>query len=369
MSPSPLLLVLYPIICISAPVLFYSLWPEMRPPVSSVAVNPLSTADRKAMARLGALVYLFTFGCLLSATLVCQLLFSVGPNKSDFFANSRLSAAFVGGYLGLSWAGVSIWFLALGAATGRMRREIPGLMASLKIQIAVWLTGALAEETWRVAAIVALAGGRNSPRFSVIAVSVIFASPYLNLGLQRAAVATLEGVFLGFLFLWQGSFLAPFTAHLAIQAVYLWGVGQWGQDRKSRKTWQIPGTKCPVCNKRVELLQIKLSDVFECPSCGELLSLSDGYQNVMRFAAAFGFGSFVICTMLLLIDWVPANLVVWLTYPISYGAATSALFLYRRTFTRLFPPRLQRGTPYVITLNLDGRRKSKAGDNEDDRNL
>jgi Type II CAAX prenyl endopeptidase Rce1-like len=369
MSPLLLLLVLYPIVCIAAPALFYSLWPDIRPPVQNVAADPEPSTEKKAMARLAALVCLFTFGCLLCGTIVCQQLIFVGPNKFGFFANSRLSTAFIGGYLGLSWAGVSIWFLALGAATGRMRREIPGLMAPLKIQIAVWLTGALAEEMWRVAAIAALASGQNSPRFSVIAVSVIFAIPYLNLGLQRAAFATLEGVFLGFLFLWQGSFLAPFTAHLAIQAVYLWGVGQWGQDRKSRKTWQIPGTKCPVCNARVELLQIKLSDVFDCPSCGERLSLSDGYQNVMRFAAAFGFCSLVLCTMLLLIDWVPANLVVWLTYPISYGAATSALFLYRRAFTRLIPPRLQRGTPYVITLNLDGRRKSKTSDGEDDSNV
>jgi len=40
---------------------------------------------------------------------------------------------------------------------GTMRREIPGLMAPLKVQVAVWLVGALAEETWRVTAIAALA--------------------------------------------------------------------------------------------------------------------------------------------------------------------------------------------------------------------
>lgn len=145
-----------------------------------------------------------------------------------------------------------------------------------KVQIAVWLVGALA-----VTAIAALVTSRNSPLFSVVAVSVAFGSGYLRLGLQPAAVASLEVVFFGFLFLWQGSFLAPFTAHLAVQAVYLWGAGQLSQDRQSRKTWQIPGTKCPVCQTHLKLLQIKLSEVFECPSCREPLSLSDGYQNVM----------------------------------------------------------------------------------------
>lgn len=97
-----------------------------------------------------------------------------------------------------------------------MRREIPGLMTPLKVQIVVWLLGALAEEMWRVTAIAALVADRNSTLFSVVGVSVAFGSGYLTLGLQRTAVAILEGVFFGFLFLWQGSFLAPFTAHLAV---------------------------------------------------------------------------------------------------------------------------------------------------------
>src|SRR5260370_23893226 len=168
-----------------------------------------------------------------------------------------------------------------------MRREIPGLMAPLKLQIGVWLGGALAEEMWRVTAIAVLITSQNSPRFSVVLASAAFGIGYLNLGLQRSAAASLEAAFYGFLFVWQGSFLAPFTAHLAVQAVYLWGVGPFPQDRQSRKTWQIPGTKCPVCQTHLKLLQIKLSEVFECPACREPLSLSDGYQNVMRFAAAF----------------------------------------------------------------------------------
>src|SRR6267378_1661963 len=364
MSPSVLLLVLYPVISMAAPAVFYSLWPKNRPPVPNLA-DAVTQTEKAATARLGALISLFIDGSLICGTLLWWLFFSVDLDEAGFSTNSRLPSALIGGYLGVSWAGVSIWFLALGATTGRMRREIPGLMAPLKIQIAVWLAGALAEETWRVTAIVALVTSRNSPLFSVIAVSIAFGSAYLNLGLQRAAVGSLEGMFLGFLFLWQGSFLAPFTAHLAIQAVYLWGVGQWALDRKSRKTWQIPGTKCPVCHTHLKLLQIKLSDVFECPSRREPLSLSDGYQNVMRFAAAFGFGSLIICTLVLLTDWLPGNLGAWLTYPVSYGVATSGLFLYRRAFTRLFPPRLQRGTPYFITLNLEGRHKSKTSDSEE----
>lgn len=365
MSPSGLLLVMYPLVGMAAPVVFYSLWPERRLPVSNLAAHSVTKAENAATARLGASISLFVFVVLLFGTLLWWLFFPTDLDKTVFLANSWLQSGLIGGYLGVSWAGVSIWFLALGATTGRMRREIPGLMAPLRVQIAVWLLGALAEETWRVMAIVALVASRTSPLFSVVTVSVAFGSGHLRQGSQRAAAASLEGMFFGFLFLWRGSFFAPFTANLAVQAVYLWGVGQFPQDRNSRKTWQIPGTKCPVCQTHLKLLQIKLSEVFECPSCGELLSLSDGYQNVMRFAGAFGFCSLILCTLILLTIWLPGNLGAWFTYPVSYGVATSGLFLYRRTFTRLFPPRLQRGTPYFITLNLGGSHKLKANNGKD----
>jgi len=361
-SPSVLLLVLYPVVGLAGPLIFFSLWPKKLPAAPNLA---FSDDDKKAAtAYLGALVALFTYGSLMCGTILYQLLFPLSFDEVGLASNSRVWATLIGGYLGISWAGVSIWFLALGSATGRMRREIPGLMAPLRLQIPVWVMEALAEETWRVAAIVGLLAAHNSLPFSIAAVAVAFGSAYLRLGFQRAAVATLEGVFFGFLFLWQGSFLAPFTAHLAVHAVYLWGVGQ-SQDRESRKTWQMPGTKCPVCQRNLKLLQVKMSDVFECPSCKASLSVSDGYQNVMRFTAAFSFGSLVVLTILLLKDWMPSNLVFWLTCPVSYGVATSGIFLYRRLFTRLFPPRLQLGTPNFITLDLEGRHESKRNNGED----
>lgn len=362
MSPLVLLLVLYPIVGTCAPSVFFLLWPKRRP--SAWNPDAATNADKAATARLGALVSLFTCAALMCGTLFWWLLFPIELGEVNPFAQVGLSGALVGGYFGLSWAGVSIWLLALGAATGRMRREIPGLMAPLKVQIAVWLTEALAEETWRVTAMLALMASRTSPLSSVVLVSLVFGSGFLRLGPQRAATASLESVFFSFLFLWRASFLAPFTAHLAVQAVYLWGVGQLSEYRQSRKTWQIPGTRCPVCQTNLNLLQIKLSEVFACPSCKEPLSLSDGYQNLLRFSGAFTFCSLNLCNVVLLTSWL-GDLGAWLTFPVSYGLATSGLFLYRRAFTRLFPPRLQRGTPYFITLNLEGRNRPNKRNEED----
>jgi hypothetical protein len=213
---------LYPVIGLAAPIAFFSLWPEKRPLVPNLAAGPLTEAEKAARARLGASVSLFIYGSLVCGILVWQLFFPVGLDKIGLSSSKWLTSALFGGYLAFSWAGISIWLLALGAATGRMRREIPGLKAPLKIQIAVWLMGALAEEAWRVMAIVALVTSQGSPLFSVIAVGLAYGSGFLRLGLQRASAASLEGVFFGFLFLWQGSLLAPFTAHLGVQAVYLW---------------------------------------------------------------------------------------------------------------------------------------------------
>jgi hypothetical protein len=364
-SALALALALYPLVCLAAPLVFYSLWPNQRLPAQSLTAGAATAEEKAATARLGVSIPLLMYGSLVCVTLLWERLFPVGLDSAGFHMNRWLSSALIGGYLGVSWAGVSIWLLALGAATGQMHREIPGLMAPLKMQVAVWLAGAFAEEIWRVVVLAALLSSQYSPFYSVIAVSIAFGSAYLGLGFQRAAVASLEGVFFGFLFLWQRSFLTLLAAHLAVQAVYLWGVGQFSKDQQSRNTWQIPGTKCPVCQTSLKLLQIKLSEVFECPTCKEPLSLSDGYRNAMRFAGAVGFCSLILCTLVLLDSWVPGNLAYWLTYPVSYGAATSVLFLYRRAFTRLFPPRLQRGTPFFVILNLEGRHARKADNGED----
>jgi hypothetical protein len=144
-SPPVLLLVLYPVVGLAAPLVFFSLWPKKLPPAPNFAVGD---EDKKAAtARLGASVSLFAYGSLMCGILLYQLLFPLTLDKVGLPSNSRVWTTLIGGYLGISWAGVSIWFLAMGAATGRKRREIPGLMTPLRLQIPVWLMEALAEET------------------------------------------------------------------------------------------------------------------------------------------------------------------------------------------------------------------------------
>ena len=359
------LLLFYPVLTVAMPKLYAWLWPNRRLQVP-VSLATAADTERGAWARLNALVALFTYSILVFGTLAWHTFLAGGQDRAFFQSNRWLSSGLIGAYLGTSWAGVSICLLALGASTGRMRREIPGVMASLRLQVAVWLLGAFAEEAWRVIAIAVLLNNGFSPTASFVTVSLAYGLPYLGLGLQRSAVASLDGVFFGFLYLWRGTFFAPFLAHLAVQAVYIWGVGQLAFNRQTRKTWQIPGTKCPVCQTSLKLLQIKLSDVFSCPSCKEPLSLSDTYQNMMRFAGAFVLVCVLFCSIFSLMIWLPLNIGICaaLSYVVTLGFETSGFLLYQKTFVRLFPPRLQRGTPYFITMNLASRPVSAPSNRE-----
>jgi hypothetical protein len=100
MSPSVLLLVLYPVSGMAAPLVFYSLWPKKHLPVPNLAADAVTQTEKAATARLGALISLFIYGSLMCGTLLWQLSFSEELDKAGFFANSWLTSVLIGGYLG-----------------------------------------------------------------------------------------------------------------------------------------------------------------------------------------------------------------------------------------------------------------------------
>ena len=229
-SSSVLLVLLYPVVGLAAPFAFFSFWPKKLPRVPSS--DDGNNDKRAATARLGAFVSLFVYTTLLCATLLYQLLFPLSLDNVELPSNSRVWATLVGAYLGISWAGVSIWLLALGAITGRMRREISGFMAPLRVQIPVWLMEAIAEEAWRVAAILGLVAAHNSPPFSVAATAVAFGSAHLRFGLQRAAVATVDGLFFGFLSCGKGPSSLP-SRHIWLFTQFIFG--EWANTPKTER--------------------------------------------------------------------------------------------------------------------------------------
>jgi hypothetical protein len=360
-SPSLIaILALYPLASIAAPLAYFMLYPEE---IRSVPALPLSATSEEGKAtatRLGVNVPLTMYGILLSCVI---LWFWFSQNffpPVDFQSKSWLSGALKGGYFGLSWAGIWLWLWLVLSNPQRLRREVPGYGAGFAKQIAVWLVGAFSEELWRVLCITVLLARGYSAGFSVTAAALAFALAFLGDGLEGSILAALEGSIFGMLFVWQRSFFAPFAAHLAVQAVYLWGVGQFSPEGQ-RKSW-MRGILCPICKAQLSRFQIKLRDSFDCPSCHEQISVSDRYRRAMRWVGLSAYLVFAAATMVLLENQISDTLFILLLWPVVFGAGTSGFLLYQR----LFPPQLQYGSPTFITLNLEHHR-SDANDSENKR--
>ena len=351
-SSSILALVLYPILGFAAPMVVFSLWPEKFPPRPTLPAGPSTHEEKTAWARLDVILPM-AFYCALILCVSLWTRFSLlNLSQVGFHTGGWVSATLRGGYVGLSWAGIWLWKWFVLSAPQRLRRVVPGLAAPFALQMVVWIVGAFSEEFWRAVGISALLTDRYSPIFAVIASSLVFAVAFLPDGLERSALALLEGAIFGVLFLWERSFAAPFAAHLAVQAVYLWGVGQFSSERRLGKSKWTRVIRCPVCGVQLSRLQVKLTEDFACPSCHKRLSTSEEYRTAMRWVAALSYMLLFVCSVALLyakIQEQDGGIAIWLVGPIAWGAGPSLLFLYQR----VFPPTLQYAETHFLTLNLD----------------
>lgn len=354
------ILALYPLASIAAPAAYFLLFPEE---IRSLPVLPLSATaeeEKNSAARLGVNVPLTFYGLLVCCAILWLWLSESPFPRSGFQSKGWLPGALIGGYFGLSWAGIWLWLWFVLSNPQRLRREVPGFGASFAKQVAVWVIGSLSEELWRVLCIAALLTAGYSATFSVIAAALAFALAFLSGGIERAILAALEGSIFGMLFVWQRSFLAPFAAHLVVQAVYLWGVGQFSPEGQQR-SW-LRGIRCPICGARLNRFQIQMRDPFDCPSCHKQVSVSDSYRRAMVWVGTAAYLILAAATLLLLEHQVSDTLATLALWPIAFGIGTSGWFLYQR----VFPPRLQYGSPTFIALNLE-RKCSDPSDSENNR--
>jgi hypothetical protein len=354
-------LALYPVASFAAPAAYFLLCPEES---RSLPALPLSANDKEGQAkviRLGVNQPLAFYGLLLCCVILWLWFSQIVFSPAGFNVKGWVSGILKGGYIGLSWAGIWLWFWLVLSNPQRLRREVPGYGAHFAKQVIVCVVGAFSEELWRVLCIAALLASGYSAGFSVTVAAVTFAVAFLGSGLERSILAGLEGSIFGLLFVWQRSFFAPFGAHLAVQAVYLLGVGQFSAEEQ-RKSW-MRSIRCPVCKAQLSRFQIKIRDPFECPSCHGEISVSDGYRKAMRWVGLCAYLFLGASTMLLLENQISDTLATLLLWPIAFGAGTSGLLLYQR----VFPPQLQYGSPTFITLNLEHQRTDVSdGENKRD---
>jgi hypothetical protein len=350
-------LVLYPLASSAAPLAYFTLYPDEIHSLPALPSSATNEGEKATATRLGINVPLTLYGILLCCVIVWLWLSQGLFPFMGFEIKGGLSGAWKGGYFGLAWAGIWLWLWLVLSNPQRLRREVPGYGARFGKQITVCVVGAFSEELWRVLCIIVLLARGYSPIFAVTAAALAFAIAFLANGVERSILAALEGTIFGMLFVWQRSFFAPLAAHLAVQAVYLWGVGQFSPEGLP-KSW-MRGIHCPICQAQLSRFQIRIRDPFDCPSCHEQISVSDGYRRGMRWAGLSAYLILFVSTTVLLEKEISYTLYVLLVWPIAFGVGTSCLLLYQR----LFPPQLQYGSPTFITLNLEHRR-SDANDSE-----
>ena len=352
LSLSPIIvLALYPIATIIAPVGYFILFPEEIRLLPTLPLSATGREERATATRLGVNVPLTLYGILFTGLLLWLWSSQTSFLLSDLAPKMWRPAFFRGAYFGLSWAGIWLWLWLVLANPQRLRREVPGYGAPFVKQIVVCVAGTLCEELWRVICISELFTRGYSPAFAITVTSLAYAVAFLGNGLEAFVLAALEGSIFGMLFIWQRSFFAPFAAHLAVQAVFLWGVGQFSPE-ESPKLW-MRGIRCPFCKTQLSRFQIRLTEPFDCTSCHEQISVSDGYRRAMRWIAVSGYLILYACTAVLLEKEVSDTLFVFLVWPVAFGVGTSGFLLYQR----VFPPQLQYGSPTFITLGLDHHRR------------
>lgn len=344
------LLALYLVASIAAPLAYFLLCPEEAHSLPALPVSAAEVDENATATRLGVNVPLSIYGLLLCCCILWMWASHATFSPVGFRIAGWGSRAFTGAYFGLSWAGIWLWFWLVLSNPQQLQRKVPGYGAGLVKQLIVCVVGAFSEELWRVLCITVLLASGYSGKFSVVAAALAFAVAFLGDGLERAILAALEGAIFGLLFVWQRSFFAPFAAHLAVQAVYLWGVGQFSHEGQ-RKSW-MRGIRCPACKAHLSRLQIKIRDPFHCPACHEEISVSDRYRIAMRWVGISAYLILYAATVLLLERQISDTLLMLILWPVAFGVGTSGLLLYQR----VFPPQLQYGSPTFITLNLEHRR-------------
>lgn len=343
------MLAIYPIAGFVSAIVFLTVWPEKIHDIPSLPPGVPAKSEQDVPVRLRALLWLAFYATLVCCVILWMQLSTFSLHQIALRADGW-SSLLRGGYVGMAWAGIWLWMWLVLSSPQKPRREVPGLGASTQIQILVWAVGAFSEELWRVVTITALVSAGYSPTFSVIVSSLAFAVGFLEFGLERSALAGLEGAIFAILYLWQGSFLAPFTAHLVVQAVYLWGLGQFSLAARDIRPSRRRRIRCPACGVQLNRLQIRIGEAFSCPRCRERLSVSDEYRARMRWAAIGSYIALFFCSIALFYEQMPEGLALWLVWPVALGAGTSGFFLYQL----VFPPTLQLGDPNFVTLNLQG---------------
>ncbi len=289
------------------------------------------------------------YALILAGVLLSTTVNPIPPREIGFSAYRWLDQVAVGWVVGLAWFGLPLLIWSHLWRRMPVHREVAGLYAPLRIQLAILLVGAFVEELWRALCLAIVTQSGFSDWLAVTACSVASGLSVRGTGKEKRVIAALDSAIFGGLFLWQHSLIAPFAAHLTLNGLLLMAarnslVGQTGAPSGRGRM------KCPFCQARLGFPEVDLRAAFHCPTCGELLQISSRYRFFLRCA---WLASWILLLVVLLGLRFPSDslsnaAVIWL----FMGVVVGANFVLVRSALVIFPPKLQRGLPYFITLKL-----------------
>ncbi len=128
----------------------------------------------------------------------------------------------VGCAAGISWIGLHILLLYLleGPRLGSATRSTQ--QGSAALWVSIFFVGAFAEEFWRAFCLFAFTNTGHSIFVSVVLTAIAFSAGHLRSSIGGyLGVATL-GVGLALLYLWQGSIVATYSAHVVANLGWLY---------------------------------------------------------------------------------------------------------------------------------------------------
>ncbi len=194
-------------------------WTHRKP---QFILTPGTGEERAETSRFILVLLLISYGIVLGSVLWWMRLHSITLEQVGLRTDRWVSALLRGGYLGIAWAGLLPYFLRLYPETKRSPIVIPGLGGPYSYRIGTLLAGSIVEELWRAFCVSSLVVAGYSSWFAIAISSLAFALAFLLWGTKTSMVAAVGGGLFASLFLWQQSFAAPLSAHLAFQGYASW---------------------------------------------------------------------------------------------------------------------------------------------------
>ena len=229
---------------------------------------------------------------------------------------------------------------------------LAGIASPPLVRILALLLVIFTQELWRVVCLKALMGDGVSGPQALLATSIAYGSAYLPWGPLVADSEGIVGAALGGLFLWSGSFLVPFAAHITLGAQVLLYAVAAAPDAEAGDIHRRPFARCPACGATLSLRQVNvnINEAFFCPSCHTRITVSDRRRAFLRWGFVFVFIALLIGVFDVLPGAIRGNQ-YWIALALTFCAGVG-LWSFLQI---IFPPKLECGDPDFVRLNLGDR--------------